>query len=92
MLYSSVTRSVIIERRIVMLITFVTSVIKCFTEYELGNQFNEYLHPFGEGATIIDLFIILSYVIRIAVFLYVAVIFYQTLKYFIDLKILVLKS
>jgi hypothetical protein len=75
-----------------MCISLLTSVVKCFTEWKLGNQFNEHIFPFGEGVSIFAIFVIACYLVRICIFFYMISVFYETLSYFVELKRMVLET
>jgi hypothetical protein len=67
----------------------ITSSIKCYTEWYLGNQFNEHTEQFGK---VMQVVVISSYLVRISIFLFMIQVFLRTLKYFVDLKSLVMKT
>ena len=67
----------------------ITSSIKCYTEWYLGNQFNEHTEQFGKAMQVVA---ISSYLVRISIFLFMIQVFLRTLKYFVDLKSLVMKT
>jgi hypothetical protein len=75
-----------------MCISLLTSGVKCFTEWKLGNQFNQHILPFGQGVSILAIFVIACYLVRIAILFYMFSVFYETLSYFVDLKRMVLES
>jgi len=67
----------------------ITSSVKCYTEWYFGNQFNERIEPFGVA---IQVLVVSSYLAKIFIFLFVVLVFYETLAYFVKLKRMVLES
>jgi hypothetical protein len=90
--YHSSTKSMISSRRVIMCVSLLTSGVKCFTEWKLGNQLNQHIYPFGQGLSLLGIFVIVCYLVRISIFFYMISVFYQTLSYFVGLKRMVLDS
>ena len=69
-----------------------TAGVKVFTEVKLAGNFQSHLAPFGTDFNLIKTVIILSYLLRFLIYLYMSALFISTINYFITLKLTVLHS
>ena len=85
-------KRIIIIRRVLLCTHVLTAGVKVFTEVKLAGNFMSRLAPFGTDFNLVKAVIILSYMVRFLIYLYMSALFISTINYFITLKLQALHS
>jgi len=85
-------KRIIIFRRVLLCAHVFTAGVKVYTEVKLAGNFQSRLAPFGTDFNLVKAVLILSYLVRFFVFLYMSSLFISTINYLITLKVQVLHS